>query len=276
MKKSLITGSWLLLVSGVLVLAWSVTLGFGGREAGRFSLPFDNTTHETRVVVDTDRHVQVVVEANIAGQSVQEKEKTAAKKNEKEYQLRYKFPFQYSVEDLSGQKIQSETTDIGWDSGSRTLYGANVDVTGGSLQHKSSFKKFKSGAKELVVKASAGPDTTYSANATNGSVIIRDQIYEYGLLTGLGILLLIGGWVVNRVGNAYQAPVSPKKRLVAFVLCFLIGFFGVHRFYVGKIGTGILMIVTLGGFCLWYISDVITILAGAFLDKEGKRLTEWT
>ncbi|HLG19638.1 MAG TPA: TM2 domain-containing protein [Bdellovibrionota bacterium] len=70
--------------------------------------------------------------------------------------------------------------------------------------------------------------------------------------------------------------VSEKKRLVAFLLCFFIGAFGVHRFYVGKIGTGLLMIVTLGGFGIWYLIDCILVLCGAFKDKDGKTVKLWT
>ena len=40
---------------------------------------------------------------------------------------------------------------------------------------------------------------------------------------------------------------SEKKRLVAFLLCFFLGALGVHRFYVGKVGTGVVQILTLGG-----------------------------
>ena len=43
------------------------------------------------------------------------------------------------------------------------------------------------------------------------------------------------------------SDISPKSRLVALLLCFFLGPLGVHRFYVGKIGTGILMLLTLGG-----------------------------
>ena len=40
---------------------------------------------------------------------------------------------------------------------------------------------------------------------------------------------------------------SPKSRLVALLLCIFLGGLGIHRFYVGKTGTGILMILTGGG-----------------------------
>ena len=37
-----------------------------------------------------------------------------------------------------------------------------------------------------------------------------------------------------------EKPSSPKSRLVAFLLCFFLGELGIHRFYVGKVGTGLL------------------------------------
>lgn len=62
---------------------------------------------------------------------------------------------------------------------------------------------------------------------------------------------------------------SPKNLLVATLLCFFLGTLGVHRFYTGKIGTGILMIVTLGAFGVWTLIDFIMLLCGVFKDKEG-------
>jgi len=69
---------------------------------------------------------------------------------------------------------------------------------------------------------------------------------------------------------------TDKKILPAFLLCFFFGFLGAHRFYVGKVGTGILQIVTLGGLGIWALIDFIMIIIGKFSDKEGKLLTEWT
>lgn len=71
-------------------------------------------------------------------------------------------------------------------------------------------------------------------------------------------------------------PKSDKKRLVAFILAWFLGIFGVHRFYVGKVGTGILMIFTLGGFCIWALIDLILILCGVFKDKDGRPVVDWT
>jgi len=47
---------------------------------------------------------------------------------------------------------------------------------------------------------------------------------------------------------------------------------GVHRFYTGKIGTGILMLLTLGGLGIWVLVDLIMIAVGSFKDKEGRAL----
>ena len=69
---------------------------------------------------------------------------------------------------------------------------------------------------------------------------------------------------------------SDKKLLPTFLLAFLFGVFGVHRFFVGKIGTGLLILFTVGGFGIWYIIDLIIVITGSFTDKEGKRITEWT
>lgn len=65
---------------------------------------------------------------------------------------------------------------------------------------------------------------------------------------------------------------SPKSAITALLLCLFFGAFGVHRFYVGKIGTGILMLITAGGFGIWTLVDLILIACCEFKDKEGKTL----
>lgn len=72
--------------------------------------------------------------------------------------------------------------------------------------------------------------------------------------------------------------ISYRSRLVAALLAFFLGYFGAHRFYVGKTGTGILQIVLT--FCfgigaIWALIDFIMILVGSFRDKEGKLVYKW-
>ena len=69
--------------------------------------------------------------------------------------------------------------------------------------------------------------------------------------------------------------VSPKSRLAVTLLAFFLGELGIHRFYLGKIGTAILMILTVGGLGIWCLVDFIMAVAGVMKDKEGKLIKNW-
>jgi TM2 domain-containing membrane protein YozV len=76
--------------------------------------------------------------------------------------------------------------------------------------------------------------------------------------------------------------VSDKKRLLALLLAFLFGVFGVHRFYVGKYPSAIAMVLldlTLIGFVVtgvWSLVDCLFIAFGEFTDGDGRKLLVWT
>ena len=74
---------------------------------------------------------------------------------------------------------------------------------------------------------------------------------------------------------AMNTNASDKIILPAFLLAFFFGVFGAHRFYVGKIGTAILQLCTLGGLGIWSTIDWILILCKAFTDGQGRRMTNW-
>ncbi|NLH95893.1 MAG: TM2 domain-containing protein [Clostridiaceae bacterium] len=73
-------------------------------------------------------------------------------------------------------------------------------------------------------------------------------------------------------GIAGVAGYPYKSKVVAALLCFFLGGFGVHRFYVGKVGTGILWLFTAGLLGIGAIIDFILILLGGFRDKAGMPL----
>lgn len=66
-----------------------------------------------------------------------------------------------------------------------------------------------------------------------------------------------------------MSEISDKGFVPTVLLCFFLGVFGIHRFYVGKVGTGILMLLTLGGLGIWSLVDFIIIVCGNFKDKNG-------
>lgn len=68
---------------------------------------------------------------------------------------------------------------------------------------------------------------------------------------------------------------SQRSRGVTLALAALLGPFGAHRFYVGKTGTAVLMLCTLGGAGLWYLYDLILVAGGSFRDAAGRLVTRW-
>jgi TM2 domain-containing membrane protein YozV len=62
---------------------------------------------------------------------------------------------------------------------------------------------------------------------------------------------------------------SEKSFVATLILCILLGGLGVHRFYVGKIWTGVFMLLTFGGLGIWTLVDIIVIAVGNFKDSNG-------
>ena len=65
---------------------------------------------------------------------------------------------------------------------------------------------------------------------------------------------------------------SEKNFVAALILSILLGGLGVHRFYAGRIVTGILMLLTLGGVGIWTLIDIIMIATGSFKDSQGLKI----
>lgn len=83
-------------------------------------------------------------------------------------------------------------------------------------------------------------------------------------------------------GVLLAAGPSDRRILPAFLLCFFFGVFGVHRFYAGKVGSGIAMLVltiTVVGLIVtgvWALVDLIVLAVGSFRDGHGRLMREWT
>lgn len=65
---------------------------------------------------------------------------------------------------------------------------------------------------------------------------------------------------------------SSKSKSTTFLLCYFFGALGVHRFYLGKLLTGILMLLTGGGLMIWWLIDLYAIITGRLKDKQGNDL----
>lgn len=75
------------------------------------------------------------------------------------------------------------------------------------------------------------------------------------------------------MGQMYGG-LPPKQKTTALLLCLFLGGLGCHRFYVGKAGTGILQLMTLGGIGIWVLIDLILICCDNFKDSFGRKLAK--
>ena len=80
---------------------------------------------------------------------------------------------------------------------------------------------------------------------------------------------------IKKENLTFKPEISKKSRLVAFLLCYIFGMLGAHRFYVGKKGTAVLYILTMGLFGIGLIVDTLMIILGKFKDVEDNLITKW-
>jgi TM2 domain len=125
----------------------------------------------------------------------------------------------------------------------------------------------------------AAAESTAEQPAVDGSTQIVYCARCGGVMSATDRFCHACGWEVGSA-RALRIPTpvvnpSDRNRLTALLLCVFLGWFGAHRFYVGKIGTGLIWLFTLGFMGIGVIYDIIFIATGEFRDDRERRVVRW-
>jgi hypothetical protein len=97
----------------------------------------------------------------------------------------------------------------------------------------------------------------------------------FGGQPNMGMQPYPGGPMMGPGGQPMQpGGVSDKTWMTTLLLCLFVGTMGVHRFYVGKMGSGIAQLLTFGGCGIWTLVDLIMIITNKFTDAQGRALAK--
>lgn len=137
------------------------------------------------------------------------------------------------------------------------------------------------------------PNVSQNSTSVNGMRVDKNSVLRQGVKNMAVEMPIARGEYIDHVTETvqkilngepvedYVAPATPeeapgaeppKNWLVTLLLCVFLGTFGIHRFYVGKIGTGILWLITVGWCGIGWLVDIIKIASGSFTDKKGNKI----
>jgi hypothetical protein len=117
------------------------------------------------------------------------------------------------------------------------------------------------------------PQATVYPNATQPQPAVYDPTQYQQPQPQTGVVM--GGQPTSPYAQAAASPEGSKSFLVAFLLSTFLGVLGVDRFYLGKIGTGLLKLFTLGGLGIWATIDWILIISNHMKAKDGTPLRDY-
>jgi TM2 domain-containing membrane protein YozV len=95
-----------------------------------------------------------------------------------------------------------------------------------------------------------------------------------GIWMAIDLFMLAFGNFKDGQGNVVPGGNRKGTALLLLYLPSIFGFFGIHRFYVKRYGSGIAQLLTLGGLGIWSFIDAIMICTNQFVDKDGVKVLE--
>lgn len=113
---------------------------------------------------------------------------------------------------------------------------------------------------------------SFEANAVNTLTTESTQVVAAQQNTGF--IAKVQNFVTNKIQVAkaiITGKSGPKSQIIAIVLCLVVGVLGIHRFYLGYTGIGIIQLLTGGVFGIWTLIDLIMLITGDLQPKDGSK-----
>lgn len=278
MRKSLsllIMGIGILLIlSSVYPILVVIKHSMEAHEVFRAPVKIGERISTGELKISTEKKVQIAIRLVVQSSSVIETTDGA--------ELRYEFPFEYSVTSSNGTLLHQENTAIGWDSGTKTSIRRNYTLSGGRVQFETGFDKFNLDSQIILVSALIKGDSRYGSKAREIELIVYDTVYSHAVPLIVGAVLLISGAGIAFIGlllfimggTKMSKQTGQRSYVTAILLSLFLGSFGVDRFYLGYTLHGIIKLITFGGCGLWALIDLVLIITGKLQDADGNDLAK--